>query len=176
MSSKVAIGTKNPAKIKAVEIAFRKLWPDSQFEFVALDVASGISAQPMTDAESITGARNRALAAIKAISADYGVGLEGGIQDVNGLYFDSGWCVVVDKSGVEGVASSAKIPVPEKMMEYVSRGEELGLVLERFSQVENIKQKEGHFGLMTDNAITRTEGYVHGIILALSRFLHPELF
>jgi inosine/xanthosine triphosphatase len=176
MSKKIAIGTKNPAKIKAVEIGFTTIWPNETFEFMGLEVESGVPAQPMSDAESIQGARNRARKAQEELGADYGVGLEGGLQEIAGLWFDCGWCVIVNEASEEGIASSAKIPVPEKMMQHIREGEELGQVLQRFTDIENIKQKEGHFGIMTDNAITRTDGYVHGVILALSRFLHPELF
>ena len=173
---KVAVGSKNPAKIEAVRLAFQKVYPQETWEIEGFDVGSGVSDQPMSDSESITGARNRASRAIKALHADYGVGLEGGIQQVDELYFDCGWIVVINKDGEEGIGSSPKIIVPKKMMELIQEGKELGVVCDILFGTTNSKQASGHFGLMTDDNLTRTEGYVSGIIMALSRFLHPELF
>lgn len=137
---KVAIGTLNPAKIKAVEVGFKQIFPKIDWEYIPVEVESGVSKQPLTDAESISGARNRAKQALQKIKANYGVGIEGGIQAVGDLWFDCGWFVIVNQKGEEGVAASAKIPVPEKMMTHIRKGEELGLVLQRFTTIENIKQ------------------------------------
>ena len=42
--------------------------------------------------------------------------------------------------------------------------------------VENSKHGDGHFGLLTNGAITRTSGYRDGVIAALARFIKPEVF
>lgn len=173
---KVSVGSKNPVKIAAVREAFLKIFPDEPWEVVGVEVASGVSDQPMSDEESILGARNRATGSLKAIHADYGVGLEGGLQEISGLWFDNGWIVVVDKRGNEGVGSTIKIPTPAKIMELIQKGIELGVANDMIFKTENSKQSEGHFGLMTQNAITRTSGYRDGVIAALSRFVHPHLF
>ena len=65
---------------------------------------------------------------------------------------------------------------PLKMIVIVKQGMELGKVNDILFNKSNSKQAQGHFGLMTNNAITRTDGYKDGVIAALSRFLHPNLF
>jgi inosine/xanthosine triphosphatase len=111
----IAIGTKNPAKIKAVELGFKRMFPDETISVNSYDVASGVSSQPMSDAECVTGAKNRAQNALNQDpDADYGVGLEGGIDQVGDEWYDCGWCAIVSKTGEIGVASSARIPTPEK--------------------------------------------------------------
>ncbi len=65
---------------------------------------------------------------------------------------------------------------PKKMMKFVKKGLELGEVDDLFFKLKNSKQKEGHFGIMTKNIITRKDGYLQGAISALTRFIHPELF
>lgn len=173
---KVAVGSLNPVKIAAVKEAFEKLFPDKKWEVKGMDVKSGVSDQPMSDKESIKGARTRAKKAIKMINADYGVGLEGGLQKVGKYWFDCGWAVVVNKRGEEGIGSSPRILMPEKMMELIYEGKELGEVSDILFNRRNSKQAEGHFGMMSNKLITRSTGYRDGIIFALSRFIHPKLF
>lgn len=72
---RVAVGTKNPAKIDAVESKVQIQWPDS--EIIPVSVPSGVSEMPMSDAECIQGAKNRASAALAEANADLAFGLEG---------------------------------------------------------------------------------------------------
>lgn len=173
---KIAVGSKNPVKIACVKEAFEKVFPDIAWEVEGVDVASGVPDQPMSDIESITGAQNRAQGARDALGADYGVGLEGGLQEIENNWFDSGWIVIVDAAGNEGMGSTIRMLTPEKMMEMIREGMELGHVNDKLFGVENSKHGDGHFGLLTNGAITRTSGYRDGVIAALARFIKPEVF
>lgn len=172
---KIAVGSKNRVKIEAVRQAFVALWPDEKWQVEGVDVGSGVSDQPMSDEESIKGAHNRARKALKELGADYGVGLEGGLQKTGDHWLDCGWIVVVDKEGNEGIGSTVKMIVPKKMMDLIHKGEELGVVCDIVFDMKDLKQGVGHFGLMTKNQITRTTGYRDGVIAALSYFVHPNL-
>lgn len=172
---RVAVGSKNKVKIEAVRLAFEALWPEKKWQVEGTDVSSGVSDQPMSDEESIQGAYNRARKALKALKADYGVGLEGGLQKTGGHWLDCGWIVAVDKKGNEGIGSTVKMVVPDKMMELIHDGEELGIACDIIFDMKDVKQGVGHFGLMTKNQITRTSGYKDGVIAALSYFIHPDL-
>jgi len=173
---KVAVGSENPVKLQAVKTAFNNVWPKKKWKVVGMKVTSGVSDQPMSDAESIKGATNRAKRIIKIAKADFGVGLEGGIHKIGNKWFDCGWIVVVDKKGRVGIGSSARIETAPKILALIKKGIELGSANDEIFKSENSKQKGGHFSLMTNGAITRSDGYVHGVIFALSRFLHPELW
>ena len=173
---KVAVGSKNPTKIDAVRQAFTVVFPDETWEVIGIEVESGVSNQPMHDRISIRGARNRAKRSMKELKADFGVGLEGGLHKIGKNWFDSGWIVIRDKKGREGIGSSVKLPAPLQVMILINQGKELGEVIDIVFKADNAKQKEGNFGLMTKNAITRTSGYRDGVIAALSRFVHPHLF
>lgn len=177
VQKKVAVGSKNPVKIEAVRLAFSDVWPDTNWEVIGTDVASGVSEQPMSDKESIRGATNRAKRSQKLLDADFGVGLEGGLQKIGQEYVDSGWAVIVAKDGPIGIGSSVRMHTPHKMMKMVFEdGMELGKVCDILFERENSGQAEGQFGLMTKNLITRTEGYRQGVISALVRFIHPDLY
>ena len=56
------------------------------------------------------------------------------------------------------------------------KGAELGHVDDMVFITRNSKQGDGHFGLMTKNALTRTSAYRDGVISALVRFINPQLF
>lgn len=174
---KVAIGSTNFVKVKAVKDAFEKVWPNKKFKFIPTEVNSGVSRQPKSDLESIKGAKNRAKQSMKFNNADFGVGLEGGIHKIDGKWFDSGWIVVIDKKGNEGIGCSVKMQTPDKMVKLMNRKDlELGEVDDLIFKIKNSKQKEGHFGLMTRNILSRQEAYSHAVISALVRFINPDLF
>lgn len=173
---KVAVGSENPVKIEAVKEAFKKVWPKNKLEIVGVKVSSGVSDQPMSDKEAIKGATNRARRALKSTGADFGVGLEGGVNKIGSRWFDCGWMVVTDKKGRIGIGSGTRIETPEKIMKLLREGRELGTANDILFGTKNSKQGQGHFGLMTNGILTRKSEYVTGIISALSRFLHPEIF
>jgi inosine/xanthosine triphosphatase len=172
----IAIGSKNPVKIEAAKQAFEAVWPEVAWVATGIDIASRVAAQPMSSDETILGATNRAMGALRATGADYGVGIEGGIQQIGEQYFTSGWVVVVDKHGTKGIGSTVMAIVPETMMQHIGRGMELGDVCDLVFQGTNTKHGDGHFGLMTKNVVTRTSGYKDGVAMALARFVHPQLF
>ena len=173
---RVAVGSKNPVKIAATKQAFEMVFPEEEWIVEGIDVHSEVSDQPMSDKECITGARNRANKARKKLKSEFGVGLEGGLHEIDGQWFDCGWIIVVNKKGEEGCGSTIKIATPKKFMKLVHQGVELGVANDIVFKTKNSKQSDGHFGLMTRNAITRTTGYRDGVIAALSRFVHANLY
>ena len=76
----VVVGSENPSKLQAVRLGFEAVFPDKDFQFLCVNADSDVSAQPMGDAETVTGAQNRARnARVTQPEADYWVGLEGGL-------------------------------------------------------------------------------------------------
>ena len=173
---KVVVGSQNPVKIEAVRQAFCAVWPQKNWEVTGVDLTSGVSDQPMSDLESIKGATNRANNAIKKSKVDYSVGLEGGLQQIGSVWFDCGWIVIIDKKGYIGIGSTIRMNASSKMIKMIKAGIELGAVNDILFNKINSKQAEGHFGVMTNNVITRTAGYRDGVIAALARFIQPQVF
>ena len=105
----VAIGSGNPVKLNAVA----GVVPDASATAVAVD--SGVPEQPWGRAETVRGARNRAEAALSATTADYGVGIEGGVaerDDPGGVWLVM-WAAVTDGSAVHfGAGPSVQLPTP----------------------------------------------------------------
>ncbi len=173
---KVAVGSQNPTKVNAVKKAFEKVFPNVLWEVIGVGVPSGVADQPMTDRESIRGATNRAKRSLKKCNADFGVGIEGGMQKVGKEWFTSGWVVIVNKGGEIGTGSSIRMSIPPMLLKLILDGNELGHANDIVFKQTNSKHGDGHFGLMTNNAITRTSAYQDAVFTALSRFLHPEVF
>lgn len=98
------------------------------------------------------------------------------MQELDGQWFETGWIVIRNKQGIEGIGTTIRMEVPQKLLKIVEKGQELGIACDIVFQDENTKHKEGFFGLMTNGHLSRTKGYKDGIISALSRFLHPEVF
>jgi len=174
---RIIVGSLNPVKIEAVRLGFSSIWPNETWEVIGKETNSGINNQPMSAEETVIGARNRAQSVLdEDQTASFGVGLEGGLEHIATQWFDSSWCVVMDRQGNEGIGSGGRIIVPESMMKLIHEGKELGEVIDAVFNRQNARQAEGHFGLMTNGVATRTTSLSEGVILALSRFLHPELF
>jgi inosine/xanthosine triphosphatase len=95
---RVAVGTSNPAKLRAVEQALRRAirrnvtddstaaTSDLEVIVQGFDVESGVSNQPFGNDETRTGARNRAVSAYRAyrqsqqVAPHLAIGLEGGLE------------------------------------------------------------------------------------------------
>lgn len=172
---KVAVGSENPVKVAAVKAAFEKVFGES--EIIGISVSSGISDMPLSFKEIAQGAKNRAENAIKALNADYGVGLEGGFNDTFLGTFLSGFVAVIDKNGTWGYAGGEGLFMPEKIVKRVKEeGKELGDVMDEIRGEKNTKQQKGCIGYFTDNLIDRQESFENPVICALSRFSKKELF
>ena len=172
MKSKVIVSSLNPAKIKAVEEAFSQAFPTVNFVFEGVSVDSGVPDQPMTCTETKQGAINRVNNA-KALfpGSSYYVGLEAGIEK-NSTF---AW-MIIDNGEKVGESRSSSLPLPPAVITAVNQGKELGDVMDEQFNTDNIKQKGGAIGLLTNNLLTRSSVYQQALILALIPFLHPERF
>lgn len=171
---KVIVASKNPVKIKAVETGFGTFFPGIRAE--GFDTASGVPAQPLTDRETLTGARNRCTEAKgQYTDADFWVGIEGGIEKMDGGLAAFAW-IVIRSAEKSGEARTGTFMLPEKVSQLVAGGLELGSANDIVFNASNSKQKNGAVGLLTHNAIDRLELYRQAIVLALIPFVNPDLY
>ena len=170
---KIVIASKNPVKIKAVRSAFKKVFPDKKFEFIGLEVPSGVASQPIGTKETLKGAKNRALKASKIIKADFYVGMEGGVSKK--LNTERAWMFILDKNGKTGKASTGTLPLPEEITKLLQNGKELGDATDIIFGSKNSKQAAGAVGLLTKGIVNREKYYLQALILALIPFTNPKL-
>ena len=171
---KVAVGSRNPAKLEAVREAILRVWPQAQVEGV--DVPSGVSQMPMSDAECLEGARNRARAARDALAADLGVGLEGGAQRQGDALLLTGWAAVCATDGREGVGGTARLPLPALIAGRVAAGEELGPVMDDLLDDEQSNQRGGAVGALTAGLVLRSDAFAMAVSYALAPFVAPRFY
>ncbi|KAJ1552407.1 hypothetical protein HK405_011442 [Cladochytrium tenue] len=143
----VAVGTTNPTKLNAVRAAVAAVFPGAAVSVTGVAVPSGIRDQPMSDEETLRGAHNRAAAALAAHpGADFGVGIEGGVQRVLDKWFESGWVVVVDKTGKSGIGSSARLELSSVFMDRLNQGVELAHVVDELTGQTDVRSAQGVMG------------------------------
>ncbi len=171
---KVAIGSTNRAKVKAVRTVINKVWPDAQLAPVA--VASGVDEMPMTSDECLEGARNRARAALAITGFDLAIGLEGGVHPEYNHLMLLGWAVAVDQAGNEGVGGGARLPLPESIARRVLSGEELGPVMDELLNQKNVRQKGGAVGALTTGLVLRSETFALAVAYALAPFVNRRFY
>lgn len=174
---RVAVGSKNPVKVQAVANGFKAIWPELDVTVTGYEVESDVSNQPMSDEESRLGAKNRARKALEAdAEAAYGIGLEGGLQEIDGHWTDSQWVAIINRAGKIGLGQSVRVQVPNKMMKMIHDGMELGDVIDHVFQQTNMKQAGGYMNEVTRGQITReTQGF-GAVVTALASFAYPDLF
>jgi len=171
---KIAVGSTNPVKIEAVRSVVVRVWPEA--EIIPVTVASGVPAMPMSDADCLAGARNRARAAQVATNATLGLGLEGGVnQEPAGLML-LGWAAAVDGHGREGVGGAARLPLPPPIAQRVLAGAELGPVMDELLGQINVKQKGGAVGALTAGLVLRRETFAVAVAYALAPFVTPRFY
>ena len=171
----IAVASDNPVKIQAALLGFQRMFPAAQFDIVGVATPSGVSDQPMTDAETLAGARQRAHnVQARVEDADYWVGIEGGVQPHGGALEAFAWVVVLGRERT-GHSRTASFTLPDEITALVRQGVELGLADDAVFGREDSKRHNGSVGLLTHDVIDRTEYYAHAVTLALIPFLWPAL-
>ncbi len=173
---KIAIGSKNPVKIAATRQAFAAIWPEVEVEIFASDVPSGVSNMPLTSEESIKGAINRAKTVRVSLRPDYAVGIEAGLAKVGDGWFEDGWVAVIDQRGLIGLGGSPRVQIAPELVKAVRTGKEFGAATDAMFGTTDIKQSTGYVGILTNDVFTRTDMLCDAVIMALARFVRPEVF
>lgn len=170
----IAIGSTNPVKQAAVENVLKNIFDTAHF--MAFDVPSGVADQPWGDAETRTGAYNRAQAVLARTEAAFGVGLEAGVIETEFGMMTCAWCVIIQRMGAVGIGGGSNILLPPTVAADVRTGLELGTAMDRLVGDHNTKQKEGAIGILTDGLLNRQKAYEMVVTLATAPFRKPEYY
>lgn len=178
---RIVVGSTNPVKIAAVVEAFKKYWSDCNV--VGVGIESGVAGQPMSEEETIRGAKNRAKNALNA-EGDYGVGLEGGVTEIEGKLFECAWVCVMRKSQILnspilkydiGLGGGLYFELPLKVAAQIKQGGELGPIMEEAMKYD-VKRTNGAIGVLTKDQLKRKDAYVQIVLSALIKFVSPEWY
>lgn len=172
----IVIASANPVKLAAAHQGFEKMFPQESFELRSVEAPSGVRDQPMSSQETEQGAHNRACAAAKLVpQADYWVGIEGGIEELDKEMAAFAW-VVVYSPNLTGRGRTGTFFLPPVVASLIRQGKELGEADDIIFGKNNSKQANGAIGILTDDVIDRTRLYEHAVILALTPFKNPDLY
>lgn len=156
--TRVAVGSTNPVKVSAGRAVVDRLFAGVQVSGVA--VASGVPDQPWGDDETIRGALARAHAARRAMDADIGIGIEGGVvESADGSVRTCAWAAAVSRDGRHGIGGSLALTLPREVSELVRGGMELGHAMDSVTGTHNVKQGVGAVGILTRGLVTRRQAY-----------------
>ncbi len=151
---------KSPTKIAAVKEVFL------QDNVTANDTPSLVSDQPFSDSETRQGAINRASGSLEtALPGTVGIGLEGGAMYVGNELYLCNWGALVTADSHTFTASGARILLPEEIKDALIAGEELGDVMDRYAQRENVRKNEGAIGIFTNKHVSRKMMFTHVVKL-----------
>ncbi len=174
---KIVVGSMNPVKIKLVKTGFLSLFPLEALEVVGCNANSNISTQPMNSVETCLGARNRARhSKVLVPDAEYYVGVEGGLENIDGSMQEYTWIYVYSRDGHESKSCSTTFTIPKKIAELIRAGNEFGTASDIFFNSTNLKQGNGTIGKITDDVLTRETYPLSAVICAFAPFKHPEFY
>jgi len=183
----IALGSERAAKIMAVRASISRVgtldasWIDANL--IARPVETNVPAMPLNDWELMQGARERALAVrdlLRKQRRDIFVGLEGGFHSVSlaGEWhtFLKGWAYATDGT-VEGFGATPSISVPAALAKKVIEGRrELGLVIDEVAGIQDIRSRQGAWGILSRDLVTRSMSFEVALIAAFAPFYNKEMY
>lgn len=185
----IALGSDRAAKILAVRASIARIaaidssWAEATV--LARRVESQVPAMPMNDWELMQGARERALAVRDLLKqqrrdADIFVGLEGGFHSmsIEGDWhiFLRGWAYATDgTTGAFGATPS--ISVPDALAKKVIEGKrELGLVIDEVTGITDVRSRQGAWGILSRDLVTRSMSFEMALIAAFAPFYNKRMY
>jgi len=188
---RIAVATERKAKVDAVRLAVSSIaglgtagW--DKLDLITRKTESDVADTPVDDADLMRGACSRvqnllSQLAGEGIAADLFLGLEGGlhVEQFAGhrLVFLRGWVYARDARGTGSFGCSPSIEVPKEIAEAVlDRGEDLGDVIDRFSGRLDVRSREGTWGVLTRDLITRGRSFEIATLAALAPYYNASTF
>ncbi len=185
----IALGSDRAAKIMAVRASVARVaavdpsWNNANV--VARRVETTVPAMPLTDWQLMQGAQERAFAVrdslqSRRLEADIYVGLEGGFHSISieGEWhtFLRGWAYATDgERGAFGAAPSISVP-PTLVKNVVEGRRELGTVIDEVTGGRDIRSKQGAWGVLSRDLVTRSMSFELALIAAFAPFYNPKLY
>ncbi len=161
---KIALGSTSEDKRRILELVLTDLKIKAKVTSVL--VKSNITDQPLDEATTLAGARNRAIAAKKTNEAmEVGIGLEGGLVFIQNLgYFLVCAAVIVDKDMREFVGISSKLRLPTEVSKKIFKGKQFGQIIHKFAAYQN---KNSYGNKIASLLVSREQAFKEAINCAL---------
>lgn len=174
---KIKVGTKNKAKLDAVQELILDYDFLKNYEIEGVEVPSDVSPQPKSLEETVNGAINRAKKSFS--DCVYSIGIESGLMQVpktKSGYMDVTVCSIYDGNEFHiGLSSAWEFPDPSVTNMIIKDGLDMSEAVNKSGMTKNsnIGSAEGAIGIMTKGRITRKDYTKEAIRMAL---IHLEDF
>lgn len=167
---KIAIGTTSELKTRALKEALNKLGVEAEISSIKTD--SGVSSQPFDYEETTQGAKNRATSAFEKENPEMAIGIESGLIEIEGNYFDIA-CVYIKTKEDESFAYSAGYFTPKWIIDEIKEtNTEYGYITQRLSG----DAEKDPFKYFSEGKIKREELLSQAIEIALVKILNKEKY
>ena len=182
----VCVGSLNPTKINAVKLAFSRYYKN--LEVYNIKAESKVSIQPIGLKNIISGAINRAKQSLNFIINEkkllhniFGVRIEAGLVEIPYTrtgFMDFQFCAVVNETRKISLGSGIAFEYPKFVVDQILQDQEkeIGEIIGKLADNENLKNEAGAISFLSINNITRTEILTHAVICALLPFINIELY
>ncbi len=158
-------------------------WAEATVLARAVEISA--PAMPLNDWQLMQGARERALAVRDQLwaqrrEADIYVGLEGGFHSISieGEWhtFLRGWAFATNgKKGTFGGTPSISVP-PALAKKVIEGRRELGLVIDEVAGLQDVRSRQGAWGILSRDLVTRAMSFEVALIAAFAPFYNKEMY
>ena len=167
----IKVGTRNRAKLEAVAEMLAEYPHLKDATIEGVEVSSGVSNQPLSLEETVTGAENRAKAAFA--DCDYSVGIESGLMNVprtKSGYMDVCVAAIHDGSNLHlGLSSCWEFPDPSITELMTKQGLDMSQAVNRAGLTDDpsVGSNQGAIGILTKGKLNRKEYTKQALRVAL---------
>lgn len=179
----IIIASTRVPKVNGVKRAVERLSSQfgmdfSKIQFNVIDVKSEVSDTPKSIEELMRGAKHRALSGYQDIPEEVvvSIGVEGGLFENDKKVFLQSWSCVYDGKEFH-YGSSGAIEIPQKLADDImENGIDLGIAIDEFAKQVDVRSKQGTFGVLTNDLITREDSFELSTIFALTPYFNITMY
>jgi non-canonical (house-cleaning) NTP pyrophosphatase len=185
---RVLLATRRLPKINGIKQGFEEamrhfLIPTESLKFEARETESGVTATPQSIEELMAGAATRARSIYESTKPEIpederivAAGAEGGVWRNSSAAFLQSWVCIFDGSEMH-FGSSGAVEIPASFIkEIFEKGNELGVVIDRFADEHDVRSRQGTWGVLTKDLVTREDSFAEATRNALMPILHSILY
>lgn len=174
----IAVGTLNKAKLSGVQMALAGYAILESLSLQPVKVESGVSEQPRSLTEIITGATNRAKAAKLALpECSLAMGLESGVIELGDVMLDLGVCIIYDGQRTH-MGTTAAFVIPPKIANFVRQGFDLSEACKQAGVTNETKigENNGIIGILTNGRLNRNQYTAQSIQMAMCSVENSKIY
>jgi len=180
---KLIIASTRTPKVNGVKKAVAQLSTIFQLDLSSIqyetkETTSGVADTPLSIEETMLGSRQRASSVFQKSENDVvlSVGVEGGLFRCDGKVFLQSWTCAFNGERYH-YGSSGAIEIPNELADTVmNHGVDLGIAIDEFAKQADVRSRQGTFGILTNDLITREDSFATATTFALIPFLNRNIY